>query len=62
MPNQQEKKWYESKTLWVNLLSVIALVVQTQVGFVIDAEAQMALLGVINLVLRAVTQSHLNWK
>jgi len=62
MPDQQEKKWYESKTLWVNLLSVIALVVQTQVGFVIDAEAQMALLGVINLVLRAVSKSVISWK
>jgi low temperature requirement protein LtrA len=62
MPDQQEKKWYASKTLWVNLLSVIALVVQTQTGFIVDAEAQVALLGVINLVLRAVTKSHLNWK
>jgi low temperature requirement protein LtrA len=62
MPDQQEKKWYASKTLWVNLLSVIALVVQTQTEFIVDAEAQVALLGVINLVLRAVTKSHLNWK
>ena len=62
MPDQQEKQWYESKTLWLNLLSVIALVVQTQTGFIVDAEAQMALLGVINLVLRTFTKSHLNWK
>ena len=51
-----------SKTLWVNVLAVVAMLVQGQTGFIIDAEAQIALLGVINLVLRAVTKEPLNWK
>jgi hypothetical protein len=49
------KQWYLSKTLWVNLIALIALVLQSQFGFIIDAESQMALLLVINLVLRAIT-------
>lgn len=50
-----------SKTLWVNLLAVIAMLVQGQTGFVLDPEAQIAILGVINLVLRIVTKEPLDW-
>ena len=50
-----------SKTLWVNILAVVAMLVQGQTGFIIDAEAQIAILGVINLVLRAITREPLNW-
>ena len=50
-----KKPWYTSKTIWVNLLSVIGLLVQTQTGFVIDAEAQLGIIAVINLLLRIVT-------
>ena len=56
-----EKKWYSSKTLWVNAIAALAILVQTQTGFAIDAETQAAILVVINLVLRAVTHSTLKW-
>ena len=49
------KKWYTSKTIWVNLFSVIALLVQTQTGFVVDPEAQVGGIAVINLLLRVIT-------
>lgn len=55
------KNWYTSKTLWLNLIAVIVLVVQTQTGFVIDPETQAGLLAVINLVLRAITGTTLSW-
>lgn len=51
-----EKKWYLSKTVWMNLVGVAAILIQTQTGFIIDAEAQAAILALINLVLRAVTK------
>lgn len=52
----EAKKWYESKTLWVNAVGIAAIVTQTQTGFVIDAENQAAILGVINIILRAMTK------
>lgn len=55
------KNWYASKTLWVNAIAAIALLVQTRTGFVIDPEAQTGLLAVINIVLRAVTKDPLGW-
>lgn len=55
------KTWYASKTLWLNLIAVIALIVQTQTGFVVNPETQAGLLAVINLVLRAITGVPLAW-
>lgn len=55
------KTWYTSKTLWLNLIAVIALVVQTQTEFVIDPETQGGILSVINLILRLVTKQPLEW-
>jgi uncharacterized membrane protein len=49
------KEFYLSKTFWVNIIALVALVAQGIFGFVVDAQAQAALLIVINLVLRAVT-------
>ena len=54
------KRWYTSKTLWVNLLAIAALVAQTEFGYLLDAEAQAALLAVINLILRVVTKKGLS--
>lgn len=55
------KTWYLSKTLWLNAISVLALLLQTQVGFVIAPEAQAGLLALINLILRAITNSAIDW-
>lgn len=49
------KQFYESKTLWVNAIALVAILVQGFTGFIIDPEAQAAILVVINLILRAVT-------
>ena len=53
------KSWYHSRTVWVNVLAAGALIVQSQVGFIIDAEAQAGLIIVINLILRAITSEGL---
>lgn len=53
------KKWYRSKTLWVNLIAVAALIAQAQFGFVIAPEEQIGILALINLILRAVTDEEL---
>ena len=49
------KQRYESKTLWVNAIALVAIILQSFTGFIIDPESQAAILIVINLVLRAVT-------
>ena len=53
------KKWYKSKTIIVNVITVVALIAQTQTGFIIAPDEQMGILAVINLALRAVTTSGL---
>ncbi|MBC8521367.1 MAG: hypothetical protein H8D26_05190 [Methanomicrobia archaeon] len=53
------KRWYQSKTLWVNLIAVAALITQAQFGFVIAPEEQVGILALINLILRAATSEGL---
>lgn len=54
-----KKKWWKSKTLWVNALALIAGGVQAGTGFVVSMELQAAALALANLVLRAVTNAPL---
>jgi len=61
MSNEEPKPCWKSKTIWTNLIVLIALLIQTQTGFVIGATEQMALLTVINIVLRIVTKESVNW-
>ncbi len=54
------KDWYRSKTLWVNTISGIAGIVQAITGEAwIDPGAQVGILALINMVLRAVTKNGL---
>ena len=55
------KIWYTSKMLWVNAIAIIAIIAQGQFGFIIDPVAQVAILGVINIVLRAITGEDVVW-
>ena len=50
------KKWYVSKTFWVNVLAATALLTQMKWGFVFDAGSQALALTAINLVLRKITK------
>lgn len=49
------KKWYHSKVLWANAILIIALIVEANTGEVLTPEMQVAILGVVNIVLRLVT-------
>jgi hypothetical protein len=56
------KKWYESKTLWINVISIMALLAQSYYKKdVISPEIQATLLSIINLVLRLITKDGINW-
>ena len=54
------KRWYTSKTLWLNLLAIAAFGVQAEFGYVLDAEAQAVILATINLILRIITKKGLS--
>lgn len=58
---EMDKMWYASRTLWVNVLAVIAIVLQGQFGYVLTPELQMTALGVVNVILRGITKKAINW-
>lgn len=55
------KKFYLSKTFWVNIVCAAALGLQMRYGFVIGAELQALALTAINLGLRKITNQPVNW-
>lgn len=54
-----KKAWWRSKTLWVNVVAGLALLLQSQFGFVLDGELQGAILAMVNLALRLITKEPL---
>lgn len=54
-----KKKFWSSKTFWVNVLSAVGLVVQTQTGFIVDPTVQAIGLTVVNTGLRLITKQGL---
>jgi hypothetical protein len=57
----ETKTFLKSKTLWVNLICISAMILQAKTGFVIPPEDQATLLSIINLVLRMITNKPLSW-
>lgn len=56
------KKWYWSKTLWINLISLAAFGLQSKTGYVMAPEIQLELLGIINVLLRFITKDKIEWR
>lgn len=56
------KNFLKSRTIWVNIIAIIAFFVQKKFGFVIDETLQMQILGVINIGLRFITKEPVAWK
>jgi len=55
MVTKTTKKWYLSKTLWINFIAILVIIAQANFGFIIGPEYQVGLLGIINLIVRSVT-------
>jgi hypothetical protein len=49
------KKWYQSKMLWLNGISLLATIIQIWTGFVIPPALQGVILTLANIILRCVT-------
>lgn len=56
-----KKKFYESKTFWVNVLAIAGMIVQSYTGFLVDAGTQVVILGVVNTLLRFITHKEITW-
>ena len=50
-----------SKTIWVNGLAILAVILNGQFGIELSPEVQVAALAVVNWVLRLVTKAPLDW-
>ena len=59
----ESKVWYKSKTLWVNIIAIIAVLCNAIWGINMDAETQVVLsssiLAIVNIVLRITTKQAL---
>jgi hypothetical protein len=56
-----EKKWYFSKTVWLNLLALSGMYLQIEFGFILSPELQASALTLLNLGLRVVTKEAVVW-
>ena len=50
------KKIHQSKTIIVNIIALIVIIIQMQTGFIISIAEQTAILTVINIFLRLITK------
>lgn len=57
----EAKKWYTSKTLYVNLLAIAGDVVLNLTGHGLPAGSDVAALGIINMILRLITKQAISW-
>lgn len=49
------KEFWESKTFWINVISILAIYIQTKTGFIIHPATQVDILAVVNVALRFIT-------
>ena len=56
------KRWFLSKTVWVNVIALIGVMLQAIYNKeVIPVELQATIISVINLFLRSITKTDLKW-
>ena len=45
--------------LWINIISVAAIVAQTEYGYIVSPNLQVIALGIVNFVVRLITKEEL---
>ena len=55
----ETKKWWKSKTLYVNVLGTIGLILAQYTDVGITGEESVGILAVINMVMRLITKTGL---
>jgi hypothetical protein len=61
-PIMNGKPWWASKTLWVNLIGIVNMVVRARFGYTLKPEDEVLILGVVNAILRLATRQPIVWK
>ena len=57
------KKWYMSKTLWVNIIGLACILIQMlNKEFIVDVEVQATMLSIVNIILRLITKEEIDWE
>jgi hypothetical protein len=52
---------WKSKTMWANVIAAVSMFLGAQFGVPLTAEQSAAILALINVVLRAVTNEPIEW-
>jgi hypothetical protein len=55
----EAKKWYLSKVLWVNFITILGMVIFRYTGVELGEEESTAILAMVNIILRIVTKQQL---
>ena len=58
----ESKSIFVSKVFWANAVGLAAMIIQGLTGnFIVSPEIQAGALSVINIILRSVTKTAVNW-
>ncbi len=55
------KKFFESKTIWVNIIAIVGDILLNVTGHGLPAGSDVVALGVINTILRLITKDPIIW-
>ena len=58
MVKQEQKEWYQSKTLWIGALTVMAGIA-TAVAADVAAGVPLTIVGLLNIIIRVTTKAEL---
>ena len=56
------KQYLTSKTIWTNIVALIAIILAGEFGFVLDGNTQASILVMINIILRTITKEEIVWR
>ena len=56
------KVWWKSKTLYINIIALLLIIVQANTGFIFPLEYQATILAVLNAINRMLTNSNITLK
>lgn len=64
MSENRSKKWYTSKVLWTNAIAIALMLFGSTLGIPVEEhpETAVTLLGFVNIVLRIVTKTAIDFK
>ena len=56
----KNKKWYMSKTFYLNAIAIVLIAVQSSIGVeIIPLDLQGTIIAVLNLIVRCITNSNI---